>query len=225
MAEYRTTIKEGPVRRRVKGAPAGVALCAAALLLAGAIGVGTASAVTIPPSTSEMPITCSLMPYPDFEVEDPLEDTFGEGRINHDVTLVSSEADDSTVCLRVEFAGPIEPADSEGDRSLIGFIEFDTDEDSDTGEFPLTDYFCPDESGMGVEAWLDLRDVSDGAAAIGDEVVPVSFDGNAFTAAIPVSALGGDDSFNLAMVLGTPEEPTDCAPNGGSIHSPDGATS
>jgi hypothetical protein len=200
-----------------------MAVWTAALTLTLANGTGTASAALTPSPASV--ITCSLMPFPDFEVEDPFEDTFGEGRIEHDVTMVSSEAEDSTVCLRVEFAGPVEPADSDSGRSLFGFIEFDLDEDPGTGELPMTDYFCPDYSGIGVDAILDLREVSDGEATIGDEVVPVSFDGNAFTAAIPLSALDGDDSFNLAMVLGTSHEPTDCAPNGGSIHSPDGSTS
>lgn len=223
MGEHRTTMKRGGVRPPAKRARASMAVWAAALSLMLAHGTGTASAALTPSPASV--ITCSLMLFPDYEMEDPLEDTVGEGRIEHDVTMVSSEAEDSTVCLRVEFAGPVASADSDSGRSLFGFIEFDLDEDPDTGELPLTDYFCPDYSGIGVDAILDLGDVSDGEATIGDEVVAVSFVGNAFTAAIPLSALDGDDSFNLAMVLGTPQEPTDCAPNGGSIHSPDGSTS
>ena len=53
--------------------------------------------------------------------------------------------------------------------------------------------------------------------------VPVTFDQTSFTAVIPLAEIGGDNSFNFAMVLGTFAEPTDCAPNGGSIHSPDGS--
>ena len=55
------------------------------------------------------------------------------------------------------------------------------------------------------------------------DLVPVVFNDNSFTAVIPLSALGGDSAFNFAKVLGTFAEPTDCAPNEGSIHSPDGS--
>jgi hypothetical protein len=54
--------------------------------------------------------------------------------------------------------------------------------------------------------------------------VPISFTPSSFTAAIPLAALGGDPDFNLDMVLGTLDVPTDCAPDGGSIHSTDGTS-
>jgi hypothetical protein len=170
------------------------------------------------------PVACPETPNFSYQVDDPTDDAFGSGSVLHDITAVSGEGDDTTLCLTVEFAGPVEPADAGSDHSLDGFVEFDTDEDATTGDAPIVDQLCSDSAGMGVDATLDLFTVSDGAATIfpGDENVAVSFDGNSFTAVIPLSALGGDDAFNFAMVLGTSDEPTDCAP-AGSIHSPDGS--
>jgi hypothetical protein len=67
--------------------------------------------------------------------------------------------------------------------------------------------------------------LSGGVATIfpSGDAVPVIFDENSFTAVIPLSAIGHDNAFNFATVLGSFAEPTDCAPNGGSLHSPDGS--
>jgi hypothetical protein len=120
------------------------------------------------------------------------------------------------------------PADAGIGRELVGFVEFDTDADATTGRNNV-DGNCPARTGIGGEAFLDMFTVSGGTGLIVDRrtstatPVPVTFNGTSFTAVIPLSAIGGDSSFNLAMVLGTIAGPTDCAPDGASIHSPDGA--
>ncbi len=175
---------------------------------------------------------CPDTPDFSFTVPDPSDDAFfgfGIGPVLHDITSVSGEGDANTLCLTVEFAGPVDPADAETGQEVAGYIEFDIDEDPSTGFSGNADFFCPDRTGIGVDVFLDMFTVLGGSASLfsSDFVivaeVPVVFDENSFTAVIPLSALGGDNLFNFAMVLGTIPEPTDCAPNGGSIHSPDGS--
>ncbi len=169
--------------------------------------------------------SCPAAPDFSFTVPDPLGDAFGFGFPNHDITNVTGEGDASTFCLTVAFDGPVDPADAKTGNEVVGFIEFDTDEDPGTGFSASNDFFCPDRAGIGVETGLDMFSVFGGMATLfpSGELVPVTFAGTSFTAAIPMSALGGDSAFNLAGVLGSVFEPTDCFPNGGSIHSPDGS--
>jgi hypothetical protein len=171
------------------------------------------------------PPTCPSVVDFSFVVPEPVGDAFGFGDVQHDISRVSWEGDADTFCLTVDFTGPVDPADAFTQQSVVGFIDFDIDANPATGFPSAVDFFCPDPSGIGVEATLSVFDVSGGFATIfptGD-LVPVNFDDSSFTAIIPVSALGGDTSFNFAMVLGTLDEPTDCAPNGGSYasHPPD----
>jgi hypothetical protein len=172
------------------------------------------------------PPTCPSVLDFGFTLPDLVGDAFGFGPVKHDITRVSGEGDADTFCLTVEFAGPIDPADAFSQQSLVGYIDFDTDENPATGFTSIVDFFCPGPSGMGAEAELGMFSVSGGFASVSPAgaLVPVNFDETSFTAVIPVSALGGDTSFNFAMVLGTFSEPTVCAPNGGSFFSrpPDG---
>jgi hypothetical protein len=170
-------------------------------------------------------VTCPASPTVQFSVTDTVGDAFGSGAVRHDITSVSATADATTFCLTVNFAGAIAPADSGSDHAVAGFIDFDTDANPKTGTPGATDSFCPQPPRLGVETTLDLFSVSQGQArmAPGGELVPMSFEESSFTAAIPVSDLGGSTTFNAAMVLGTLAEPTDCAPDGAAFHSPDGS--
>ena len=176
---------------------------------------------------------CPATPTFSFTVPDATGDAapfFGVGPLVHDITSISAEGDATTVCLTVEFAAPIDPADAGTGNELVGFLEFDTDADLFTGFIPgQADFLCPDRAGLGVDTTLDLFSVFGGMALLvpfgtaPNVLVPVVFDTNAFTAAIPIAELGGDTTFNMAALIGTFIEPTDCAPNGGSIGSPTGA--
>ena len=54
----------------------------------------------------------------------------------------------------------------------------------------------------------------------GEDFAFALFDENSFSLIIPLSALGGDDSFDFALSVGSYfAGPTDCAPNGGFIRS------
>ena len=185
----------------------------------------TASGVRLN-STSSCPAT-------PVTVLDPADDSFfgfGFGPDKHEITSVVVDGDATTLCLTVNFAGEVDPADAATGSELVGYVEFDTDEDINTGFLPgAVDVFCPDFAVIGVDVVLDMFSVFQGTAILLNPFtgefteVPVTFDTNSFTAELPISALGGDSSLNFAAVLGTFAEPTDCIPNGGSIHSPDGS--
>jgi hypothetical protein len=179
----------------------------------------------LPAAARAAGVTCAAAPTASFTVADPTGDGFGPAG-SPDIASVAGSADGSVFCLTVRFAAPVSSADAgPGPSTLGGFVEFDTDRDAATGEQSAADQFCPRAAGTRVEATLDLFSVSHGMATLSPSgrQVPISFTPTSFTAAIPLSALGGDGDFNVDMVVGTLDVPTDCAPNGGSVHSTDGA--
>jgi len=82
------------------------------------------------------PPACPAAPDFSFSVDDPTGDAFfgfGSGPVMHDITSVSGKGDATTLCLTVDFAGPVAPADAESAQSVLGYIEFETDANSSTG--------------------------------------------------------------------------------------------
>lgn len=173
-------------------------------------------------------------PAPQFSVEDPAGDTFGfEPTSEHprpDILSLTAGSDDETFCLTVEFAGPIDPPDAGSDQSVYGWASLDTDQDLDTGSQGELEYYCGTPDGLGVDTIVDLWGSFGLLAPIyeysGDYFEPVDlfavslFDETSFTFVIPLAALGGGDSFNFRVLVGSYWEPTDCAPDGGFITSP-----
>jgi hypothetical protein len=171
----------------------------------------------------------------DFVVGDPVGDTLGVGAVQHDITTVSGLTDATNFYLTIGFVGPIEPPDSGTPNALLGFVVFDTDQDPSTGMNIDEEIaqFCPEPLGVGAEATLSLFFYADGAAQLTDADgglladVPLTFhDDASFTATIPLAALGGDELFNFAAVMGTgvpfgkgkaEAEVTDCAPEDGGF--------
>ena len=83
-------------------------------------------------------------------------------------------------------------------------------------------------TGMGNEFYVDFFTYSadDGATDVVDDSTetvvgraPVSFTANSMTVQIPLALLGGDGLVNIATIVGTVDEPTDKAPNLGSVAS------
>ena len=149
-------------------------------------------------------------------LEDPAGDTLPGAASQPDITSVVWSLDRGDFFLTVEFGAPVGAASQGGNP--VGYIDFDTDGDPATGWASPVDWFCPELSGLGVDVRLSLYAIPDGIAGLtpGPVVVPIAFDGASFTVRIPYAQLGGG-SFGLAMILGSPDEPTDCAPNGDSI--------
>lgn len=180
-------------------------------------------------------------PAPQFSVEDPVGDTIDFGVPpdfevpEHDITSVSGGSDAQTFCLTVEFAGPVDPPDAGTEQAVVGIIDFDTDGNPGTGFESSIDYYCEQPSGLGVETEVSLFDASGILVPIYQFFEPplteplgfesqafaaALFDETSFTLVVPLAALGGDDSFNFALALGSSYSPTDCVPNRGFIRSP-----
>ena len=158
-----------------------------------------------------------------FSVADPVGDTIGFEPIQHDVVAVSGGSDGENVCLTVSFDGPIDAPGSGDARAVAGALSFDTDNDSHTGSSPLTDVFCDPPSNIGSEVEISLFNAGAVVPFVGHAGQSNAFlnvQERSFELIIPLDALGGDDSFDLTLVVGTFNEATDCVPNGGSIRSP-----
>ncbi|MEX2158635.1 MAG: dockerin type I domain-containing protein [Dehalococcoidia bacterium] len=156
--------------------------------------------------------------------------------VRPDITRVAGGADNENVCLTIEFADPIDPPSEQTDNAVVGLIAFDSDENAATGFGGIVDSYCG-PSGLGVDAELSafsgtgvlvpITEYFEGPRPLGAEqeahYALVRYGDRAITLIIPLKALGGDASFNMAAVFGSFYEPTDCAPNGGAIHVPGGA--
>lgn len=160
---------------------------------------------------------------------DPIGDTFGSLSPQLDISAFSASTDGSDLSLGLDFATPITPADSGQPDALFGFIDVDTDQNPTSGVVSAEDVFCPQPSGLGVEFVVDLGayDSMTGTVGVYDSSsmmlvgsAPTVFGPTSVSVTVPLSLLGGSDGIDdVATVIGTMPEPTDCAPNGGALTS------
>ncbi len=162
------------------------------------------------------------------DIADPIGDTYGTGAVQHDITSFSAYYTATELIISVTFAGTISPGDSGQPDAVVGYIDFDTDQDPTTGMTSNVDGNSPYTTGLGVDYFVDLFDYSSatGDTSVYDDTLtevgraPVSFTSNSFTVRVPLALLGGDDGImNTATVLGTLPEATDACPNGDYIAS------
>ncbi|MEO5567926.1 MAG: hypothetical protein ABIR92_05510 [Gemmatimonadaceae bacterium] len=106
------------------------------------------------------------------------------------------------------------------DQQLIGFLDFDTDENSATGFPPLLNSFGGTVS-QGVEARAAFRIGPTGTTATGDVSVGntfgpirVSVGGDSVHMIIPDERLNDDGNVTMSVILGSNDRPTDLMPNG-----------
>lgn len=144
----------------------------------------------------------------------------------HDIVSFAVEPIGTDLFVEMFFNGNISPPNSGQPDALVGFVDFDTDQNPATGILSASDFFCPMPAGIGSEFFLNL---SPGGASVVDVgafvVTPImpTFTATSFSVLIPLAVLGGDDGIvDATTVIGTVPEPTDCAPNGGFITSGDG---
>jgi len=220
---------------------------------------GESAGFPFPPPIPEIPTELQLhlealeipsCPAADFSIDDPAGDTldprgaFGGSAgdppdpATHDITSVSGGSNADTLCLTVELAGAVAAPDELSERSISAHLDFDTDEDPNTG-YPGGFFFgCGGTgAGLGVDASADLTSgygillqlyqqffeppPPEGGEA--EEAYAFAlFDETSFTLVIPLSLIGGDDGFSFAMYVSSPFGPiSDCAPNEALIHSPE----
>jgi hypothetical protein len=192
---------------------------------------------------SSMPVP--LCAAPQFTVQDPTGDQFGqiifEGDAGFapgdfyqpDITSVSGGSNGQDFCMTVQFADTIDPANTNSDRSLSGIVQFDTDANRSTGLFPDSDYICPAPAGIRMEAVISLYSSTGvlipitmftGGGGGTTSYAVARYGETSITLIVPLSAIGGDTTFDVAVAFGAQYGFSDCAPNGGAIHSPTGET-
>jgi hypothetical protein len=184
--------------------------------------------VPTPFPTPIRPADCPPSPEYDFEVQDPLGDQLpsADPEDPRDILSVRGFGDSETFCLELDLGNVVDPALATLDHYVT--VGFDTDIDAATGSL-----FGYAELGRGSSTYRRYlcRDLgmigADTELALWNPEVPATYDGTSVTVEIPLDTLGGDPSFNFEVMLkGTDdsfEYATDCAPNGSSISSPDGA--
>jgi hypothetical protein len=135
-----------------------------------------------------------------------------------DVRLTSD-----SIFVRLRFTSPISRWSSRSLNSIDGFIDFDFDDNPNTGYVSATEEFGGVDAQMGVETYVSLRD--DGAGTmlrrVGDteewRPVSVQFTERSFTAGISRSDVNETDGvFRIsAMIGGTNRDITDLVPTNG----------
>ena len=164
---------------------------------------------------------------PSAKVSDPSGDTYGSDSVKWDVTAMTISRDTSAVTVRLDFSSnPISPVSGDS-NAMLGFVEFDTDQDSTTGFLTAVDQFrpAPGSTGMGAEYRLDLATYApDSTTLVLDtlgtptgSVRPV-FHGKSVTIRIPLALLGGATALNAAAIVGTRASPSDIIPENGHLH-------
>ena len=128
-----------------------------------------------------------------------------------------------SIFVRVRFTNPISRWSSVALNSIDGFMDFDFDDNPNTGYISATEEFGHVNAQMGVETYISLRD--DGAGQmrrrVGDTEewrdVRVQFSERSFTVRLGRADVGETDGvFRIsAMIGGTNREITDLVPSNG----------
>lgn len=158
---------------------------------------------------------------------DPLGDPFGNRGPNWDITSMTLTRDDEAVTVILEFSTNLIAPFTGDSNAMIGFVDFDTDQDTTTGDFSIVDEFRRDNGSTGMKkdyrvdfANLDadsLATVFNEEAIVQGKVKPV-YIGKTVTMRVPRSMLGNDDGFLwAAAIVGSIASPTDFVPQNGHV--------
>lgn len=160
-----------------------------------------------------------------FNYTDPAGDLRSTAEGAPDAISFSGSPRGDTLVVTLTFRTPIAPWSEDRPNSLTGFIDFDLDEDPDTG-IPAAVDEEGGSTGMGAEYYVSLRDLSGGDAvslfAVESQqstLVPARFTTNGVTIRIPRSLLPDTEpGYKVAAVVGhRASAATDFVPNTGSV--------
>jgi hypothetical protein len=142
-----------------------------------------------------------------------------------DIISTGARFDGGSLTFTVSFAEEVFPASFRNARSVIGFIDIDTDQNPATGATPIVDRSSLPRMNLGVEFQIDLVSESShpgfvdvrsrvGGVAVGR--VPILFTDNSFRVTVPLALLGDDNGLvNYGVAMGVfGFGPTDRVPNG-----------
>lgn len=158
---------------------------------------------------------------------DPTGDTFGSTGTFWDLTALTVSRDSDAVIVKLDLTTTTFSSQSNIASGMIGFIDFDTDQDVSTGLLPTIDDFRPTNgtSVLGADYEVAMLGfTSDSTVAVVDTNGTVTgrvkpeFRGKSVTIRIPRTMLGNDDGFvNVAAIVGTSGRPTDLVPESGHL--------
>jgi hypothetical protein len=160
-------------------------------------------------------------------VIDPSGDTFGSPGTMWDFTALTVSRDTTSIIIRLDFTTSAFSAQTNLASGMIVFVDFDTDQNVETGGVPAIDEFRPTTgtSVLGADYELAMNDfgtdstvrVFDANGIITGRVKPV-FSGQTVTIRIPRTMLGNDEGFlNAAAIVGTNGRATDIVPESGHL--------
>jgi len=161
-------------------------------------------------------------------VTDPTGDTFGTGGAQWDLTAMTVARDTGGVTVQLDFTTDVLSPTSGDTSAIIGYVEFDLDQNELSGGGSVVDEFRNNQGAahLGVDATIDLTlyDPTDSSVAVYDTLVHVVgrvkpvFEGHRITIRVPRSLIGDDDgSLSAAAIVGSTHRPTDFAPNDGHL--------
>jgi len=167
---------------------------------------------------------------------DPTGDTFGSGSPQIDITEFRGERNNMNLIVTITFDGTISPASTGNADDLYGFVDIDSDQDSGTGVVGGSSGFCgggtPARGGsIGVDWVINLgsydgkgeqMEVTPGIGTRGGGgSVDAVFTSNSVTITVPYDVIESTTGIvDMATVVGTGPEPTDCAPDTGALTVP-----
>lgn len=152
----------------------------------------------------------------------------------HDVLQVTTRYAPNWLILVMRFGRPVGSVGSAVPAGLQGFIELDTDENTNTGSEPVVNAFGGNAQ-QGVDYGLLLFDASNTAVRLAKALnvndttthrVPLALEGDSVVIRIPLAKLADDGNMSITAVLGTVDRPTELVPNSGVVlaRQPTGAT-
>lgn len=159
---------------------------------------------------------------------DPGGDTFGggdsPGLVLPDLLSLSVSQEPTELVIVLTFAEDVESVFG-SPNAVLARVDLDTDQDPATGAPGAVDFFRPagsGQTGLGVERGLVVGatgevGVFDAITADRIGTLQAEHGDRSVTVRFPYALLGDDGNVNLASIVGTVVEPTDFAPDNGSL--------
>ena len=169
-------------------------------------------------------------PAPELSIEDRTDDvriflTPPEPGRRHDILSTSVSMTNEHVCLRFDFAAPVDPPDAGTEDAIDGRLFLDTDSNRRSG---FTPFLCGWEREFGVDVSFDFADGSGqflrprgGGGPQDGRFVIALFEERSMTLIFPQEVIGGDSAFRfVAQVKRIGQDGEDCTPDRSFIQVP-----
>jgi hypothetical protein len=141
----------------------------------------------------------------------------------HDVLTVRGRYATGFLIMVMKFARAVTPITPQNLGGLVGYVEFDLDESTATGQSAFINEFGGNATqGVDFAVLLHQMDsVSMTAVRVGNDNAAVAgrvrarFDGDSIIVFLPLNKLNDDGKLTVTATIGTNDRPTDLAPNTG----------